>query len=93
MHAKRAAEKFDVDPREILLELGRRKAVAGQEDWILDVASLQLAAYLYKLERIQRLNTTIEPGFRHEQSLYGMLLIGEGDGEIIVNGSRYSLVL
>lgn len=27
-----------IDPREILLELGRRKAMAGQEDWILDVA-------------------------------------------------------
>ncbi|MGG1599347.1 4-hydroxy-2-oxovalerate aldolase [Paenibacillus naphthalenovorans] len=39
MHAKRAGEKFNIDPREILLELSRRKAVAGQEDWILDVAA------------------------------------------------------
>ncbi|WP_275896028.1 4-hydroxy-2-oxovalerate aldolase [Aeribacillus pallidus] len=38
-HAKQAGEKFGIDPREILIELGRRKAVAGQEDWILDVAS------------------------------------------------------
>lgn len=39
MHAKKAGEKFNIDPREILLELSRRKAVAGQEDWILDVAA------------------------------------------------------
>lgn len=38
LHAKRAGERFGVDPREILVELGRRQAVAGQEDWILDVA-------------------------------------------------------
>ncbi len=38
LHAKRAAEKYGLDPREILVELGRRQAVAGQEDWILDVA-------------------------------------------------------
>ncbi|MED4600636.1 4-hydroxy-2-oxovalerate aldolase [Paenibacillus validus] len=39
IHAKNAGEKFGVDPRNILMELGRRKAVAGQEDWILDVAA------------------------------------------------------
>ena len=38
LHAKRAAERYEMDPREILVELGRREAVAGQEDWILDVA-------------------------------------------------------
>lgn len=42
LHAKKAAEKFNVDSREILLEMANRKAVAGQEDWILDVAQ-QLA--------------------------------------------------
>jgi 4-hydroxy 2-oxovalerate aldolase len=42
LHAKKAGEKFNVDSREILLELAKRKAVAGQEDWILDVAA-QLA--------------------------------------------------
>jgi 4-hydroxy 2-oxovalerate aldolase len=42
LHAKRHAERLGLDPREILVELGRRKAVAGQEDWILDVA-LELA--------------------------------------------------
>jgi 4-hydroxy 2-oxovalerate aldolase len=38
LHAKHAAEKFGLDAREILVELGRRQAVAGQEDWIMDVA-------------------------------------------------------
>lgn len=38
LHARRAGEKFGLDPRDILVELGRRKAMAGQEDWIIDVA-------------------------------------------------------
>ncbi len=38
LHAERAAERFGVDSREILLELGRRKVVGGQEDMIVDVA-------------------------------------------------------
>ncbi len=37
-HVKRAAERFNVDPRDIFLELGKRKMVAGQEDFIVDVA-------------------------------------------------------
>jgi len=42
LHAKRHGERLGLDPREILVELGRRGAVAGQEDWIVDVA-LELA--------------------------------------------------
>jgi 4-hydroxy 2-oxovalerate aldolase len=38
LHTYKAAEKFDVDPRDILIELGRRKVVGGQEDMIIDVA-------------------------------------------------------
>jgi 4-hydroxy 2-oxovalerate aldolase len=38
LHAKRHGERLGVDPRDILVELGRRRAVAGQEDWIVDVA-------------------------------------------------------
>jgi 4-hydroxy 2-oxovalerate aldolase len=38
LHAKRAAERFGVDSADILLELGRRKVVGGQEDMIIDVA-------------------------------------------------------
>lgn len=39
LHAKRAAEKFGVDARDILVELGKRKTVGGQEDLIYDVAA------------------------------------------------------
>lgn len=38
LHAKRAAERFGVDSADILLELGKRKVVGGQEDMIIDVA-------------------------------------------------------
>lgn len=38
LHTYRAAERFQLDPRDILLELGRRKIVGGQEDYIVDVA-------------------------------------------------------
>jgi 4-hydroxy-2-oxovalerate aldolase len=38
LHAIRAGERYKVDPRDILLEMGRRKTVGGQEDMILDVA-------------------------------------------------------
>ena len=42
LHAQRAAEQFGVDVGDVLLELGRRRIVGGQEDMILDVA-LELA--------------------------------------------------
>jgi 4-hydroxy 2-oxovalerate aldolase len=38
LHTTRAAERFRVDPRDILVELGRRRVVGGQEDMIIDVA-------------------------------------------------------
>jgi 4-hydroxy 2-oxovalerate aldolase len=38
LHAERAAERYGVPQAEILLELGRRKVVGGQEDMIIDVA-------------------------------------------------------
>ena len=41
LHARRASERYDVDVRDILIELGRRGMVGGQEDMIIDVA-LQL---------------------------------------------------
>jgi 4-hydroxy 2-oxovalerate aldolase len=37
-HAERAAEEYGIDTRAILVELGRRKMVGGQEDMIVDVA-------------------------------------------------------
>jgi len=39
LHSKRASERFKVDSRDILVELGRRKVVGGQEDMIVDVAA------------------------------------------------------
>ena len=38
LHAKRAAERYGVEAKDILLELGRRGVVGGQEDMIIDVA-------------------------------------------------------
>ena len=38
-HTRRAGDKYDVDPREILVELGKMEVVGGQEDLITDVAS------------------------------------------------------
>ncbi|WP_428542830.1 4-hydroxy-2-oxovalerate aldolase [Profundibacter sp.] len=37
-HAERAAELYGLDTREILVEVGKRKMVGGQEDMIVDVA-------------------------------------------------------
>lgn len=34
----RVAKEFSVDPRDIFMELGKRRVVAGQEDLIIDVA-------------------------------------------------------
>lgn len=38
LHAERAAENYGVDAKDILVELGRRGVVGGQEDMIIDVA-------------------------------------------------------
>ncbi|MEM6832058.1 MAG: 4-hydroxy-2-oxovalerate aldolase [Pseudomonadota bacterium] len=37
-HAEKASQDYGVDTREILVELGKRKMVGGQEDMIVDVA-------------------------------------------------------
>ena len=39
LHAERAGAKFGVEPRAVLIELGRRRIVGGQEDMIIDVAA------------------------------------------------------
>ncbi|MCM3741225.1 4-hydroxy-2-oxovalerate aldolase [Oceanobacillus luteolus] len=39
LHAERAAKKFNIDSRDILIELGKREIVGGQEDMIVDVAA------------------------------------------------------
>lgn len=38
LHAERASEKYGIPTMDILMELGRRKMVGGQEDMIIDVA-------------------------------------------------------
>lgn len=38
LHTEKAAKQFGVDERDILVELGRRKTVGGQEDLIYEVA-------------------------------------------------------
>ncbi len=42
LHAERAAARFGVSAKDILVEVGNRKAVGGQEDLIIDIAA-QLA--------------------------------------------------
>lgn len=39
LHAARAAERYNVDSRDILIELGKREIIGGQEDMIIDVAA------------------------------------------------------
>ncbi len=44
LHANRLGEKYGIPPREILLELGRKKMIGGQEDMIEDTALTMLKA-------------------------------------------------
>lgn len=39
LHAERAADQFGVSSKQILVEAGRRKAVGGQEDMIVEIAA------------------------------------------------------
>jgi len=38
LHTYKAAEKFGVDPLDVLIELGKLRVVGGQEDMIVDIA-------------------------------------------------------
>jgi len=38
-HVEKAAKRFQVDSKDIFIELGRRRAVAGQEDMIIEIAT------------------------------------------------------
>lgn len=46
LHAERAAARFEVPVKDILVEVGRRRAVGGQEDLIIDIAAELAAAPL-----------------------------------------------
>ena len=46
-HAERTSERYGVPTVELLLEVGRRRMVGGQEDMIVDIA-LTLAAQASK---------------------------------------------
>jgi len=50
-HVSRVAKEYKLDPRDIFIELGRRKVVAGQEDLIIEVA-------LDLREKNSKINTT-----------------------------------
>jgi 4-hydroxy 2-oxovalerate aldolase len=39
LHADRAAQRFGVSSKDILIEAGRRQAVGGQEDLLIDIAA------------------------------------------------------
>jgi 4-hydroxy 2-oxovalerate aldolase len=54
-HVATAAKDYNVDPRDIFFELGKRKAVAGQESLIFEVAQ-QLAA---NKENVEGSNLTL----------------------------------
>ncbi|MBM4762581.1 4-hydroxy-2-oxovalerate aldolase [Bacillus sp. B15-48] len=39
LHAQRAAKQFNIDARDILVELGKLKVVGGQEDMVVEIAA------------------------------------------------------
>ena len=52
-HVNRVAAEYNLDPRDIFYELGKRKVVAGQEDMIIEVAPL--GVYLVFVEKTREI--------------------------------------
>ena len=52
-HAENASKMYGIDTRDILVELGRRHMVGGQEDMIVDVALDLTKQRAGKLEAVQ----------------------------------------
>lgn len=52
LHAQKASKRFDIDSRDILIELGRRNVVGGQEDMIVDVAAELAAQKTKEINRV-----------------------------------------
>ncbi|MEI7024401.1 hypothetical protein [Paenibacillus sp. y28] len=52
-------------------------------------AAAALADYVYKLESVERVNT-LRPSFYQQKTRYGLLLVREGDGELVIAGRSYS---
>lgn len=50
LHTKHVAERYGLDAREVLVELGKRQALVGQEDWILEIA-IELALEKVEMSR------------------------------------------
>ena len=67
LHAKRAAERFGVPARDILVELGRKKMIGGQEDMIVDVALDLLKAQEH--ERIHAMPVMSEALNPHDSAM------------------------
>ena len=75
LHAIRAGERFGVDPREIILELGeRRSAVVGQEDMIIDVAAALAGADGWHRRRAGRSSLDDDPTGAQAQADVPVLL-------------------
>lgn len=56
-HVQKAARQFNVDPRDIFIELGKKKVVGGQEDMIVEIAERlskknQVDDFSYQLESL-----------------------------------------
>ena len=67
-HAEVAAERYNLETRDILVELGRRRMVGGQEDMIVDVA-LDMIKAAEKGMSIEEYSASIDKRGRKQQQV------------------------